>query len=282
MSDWTVTGSEGLPILGDTDSPRAQPVGAALIVHGFKGYKDYGMFPVLGRALADAGVLAHRFNLAHSGMTDQLETFERPDLFERDTWAFQAEDVAHVARAVSAGTLPGRGLPMVLIGHSRGGVTALLAAARRREDLFELSGVVTINAPAETCSLSAEDRRRLLDDGSLESPSARTKQALRVGRAWLQTQLDDPAWHDVLDAAASIDVPMLVIQGDADRTVDPASAGRIASRARHARRVMIPGGDHVLNTPNPAPVGGPPSPALAGAIDAIGAFCREILAADRR
>ncbi len=282
MSDWTIDGSEGLAILGDTDTPAREPGGVALLVHGFKGYKDYGMFPVLGRALAEMGLVCHRFNLAHSGMTDDIATFERPELFERDTWAFQAQDVVCVARAVREGKLRGRGLPMMLVGHSRGGVAALLAAGRQGDEIGPLAGLVTINAPAACCSMGEGDRRSLLEHGIFESPSARTGQVLRVGRAWLQTQLDDPAWHNVADAASSVNAPVLVIHGDADTTVDPGSAGVIAGAAREARRVMIAGANHVLNTPNPAPPGVVSSPQLREMIDVIGAFVQEIMPGDRR
>ena len=53
-----------------------------LIAHGFKGYKDYGMFPRLARVAAETGFVAHRFNFSHSGMTDRIATFEHPDLFD--------------------------------------------------------------------------------------------------------------------------------------------------------------------------------------------------------
>ncbi len=282
MSDWTITGSEGLPILGDTDSPGSGARCAVLLVHGFKGYKDYGMFPVIGRALADAGIICHRFNLAHSGMTDRVETFERPDLFERDTWAFQVEDVAAVAGAVREGKIAGRGLPLVLVGHSRGGVTALLAAAWRADEIDNLAGVVTINAPGTCCSLSQDQKQELLRAGTLDSPSGRTGQTLRVGRAWLQDQLDEPARHDVPAAAARVPAPLLVMHGDADTTVDPGASATIVGAARSARRVLIEGGDHVLNTPNPARPGGDRSPQLDRTIGEIAAFCDELAAPNSR
>lgn len=267
---WTIPGSEGLELLGDTHLPAGPPIAAAVIVHGYKGYKDYGMFPPLAECLARAGVVAHRFNLAHSGMTNAIETFERPDLFERDTWRFQSEDIRAVAHAVRAGDLAGQELPLFLIGHSRGGVACILAAGWFADDLA-LAGIVTINAPASCDSLPDAERDALLRDGFLPTISARTGQTLRVGRAWLQDQLDHPDLHDLLAQAKRVRRPALVIQGDADQTVDPASADRLGA-ALGARVLTVPAGNHVLNTPNPAAPDAAPSPQLATAQTAIVEF----------
>jgi uncharacterized protein len=85
--DWTIPGAENQPIYGTThlpDGSHGSPRSVVIIAHGFKGYKDYGMFPRIAHQCAEAGLVAHRFNFSHSGMTNHIDTFERPDLFERD------------------------------------------------------------------------------------------------------------------------------------------------------------------------------------------------------
>ncbi len=276
MSEWTITGSEGLDLLGKTDTPAGQARAVAIVVHGFKGYMDYGMFPSIAQRLAGEGVIAHRFNLAHSGMTRNTETFEKPELFARDTWRFQVEDVMAVVRAIRAQELLGGGLPLALIGHSRGGATCLLTAGRFADELPELAGIVTINAPDTCCSLSKEQRAKMLSDGFIESPSARTGQALRINASWLRDQLDCPDEHDLLALAGRIRASALVIHGDSDQTVDPRAATNIThALARTDGPVMIPGGDHVLNTPNPWPPGRKPPPQLGEALDQLASFLRK-------
>lgn len=262
---WQIPGAEAEPILGDTHMPDAAPGAAVLICHGFLGYKDYGLFPRLAGALADAGLLAHRFNLSHSGMTRRIESFERPDLFERDTWRTQAHDINAVIDAVAAGALAGAGLPIVLLGHSRGGASCLLAAADRfREDRAPLpAGVVTVSAPDACCSWDEARRDEHRRRGFTEVVSNRTGQTLRIGRAWLAEQEEDPGWHDPLAAAAAIRCPVLAIHGSDDPTVPAASAGRIAAAARDGRAVVVEGGNHVFNTPNPMPADAEPSAQLA-------------------
>ncbi len=52
-----------------------EPAPGVLIVHGFKGFKDWGMFPLMAERLAEAGFAACRFNLSGSGIGEDGETF---------------------------------------------------------------------------------------------------------------------------------------------------------------------------------------------------------------
>jgi alpha-beta hydrolase superfamily lysophospholipase len=276
-TQWTIPGASGQEILGNTDMPPGEAIACVILAHGFKGYKDYGMMPRIARELAAAGVIVHRFNFSHSGMTNDIATFARADLFEQDTWSKQVFDLAAVMRAVSEGAPPGSGLPRFLAGHSRGGVTAILTANRLTElgsaPDHHVAGVITIASPSTANPLTEDERRRLMADGFLESPSSRTGQRLRIGRGFLQEQLDDAHGHDVLAAASRLACPILIIHGDADATVPLIHAEAISNAAGdRAERRVIAGADHVLNTPNPMPEAQPTSPHLHEAIDAIRAF----------
>jgi pimeloyl-ACP methyl ester carboxylesterase len=272
--EWSIEGSEGEPIIGNAHLPEARPGGVVLVAHGFKGYKDYGMFPRIAGALADRGFIAHRFNFSHSGMTGAVETFERPDLFERDTWNKQVFDLLAVIGAVDHGALEGRGLPCVLFGHSRGGVSSLLAAGRHADDLSldRLAGVVTVAAPSSCNPLSDQEADKLLNDGFLVSPSSRTGQALRLGKAFLTEQREDPAGHDLLALAGRITCPVLVAHGEKDPTVPAGCADQIAAACGQATVRIVAGADHVFNTPNPLAPDAEPSPQLAELLDAVGDF----------
>lgn len=276
---WTLAGAAGEVIRGNCEAPPGRAFATVLLAHGFKGYKDYGMLPRLAEELARAGCFVHRFNFSHSGMTELIHTFERPDLFERDTWNRQVEDLQAIDQAIRSGRLEGGGLPLVLLGHSRGGVTCLLAVARRvnGEPLVNAAAVVTINAPANCNPFSDAEMAQLLREGALVSPSARTGQALRVGRRFLEEQLEDPAGHDLLTLVRDLDRPVLVVHGAADTTVSP-TAGEAIAAAVGPRAILrrVEGADHVFNTPNPMPPEQAASPQLETLIEAVRSFLRHV------
>ena len=261
INDWTLSGSDNQPIFGNTHMPACDPVGVLVLSHGFKGYKDYGFFPQLAEQAAEAGLIAHRFNFSHSGMTNQTDTFERPDLFEKDTWSKQIDDLTLVINAATTGDLKGKeNLPVVLFGHSRGGYTTLLTAAHLQKSPAKkvglaIQGVVTAASPDEACSLDQNAIRQLKTDGRLLSPSGRTGQDLYVGLDWYAEIEHNPKAFDALQAVKKITCPLCLIHGNEDPTVPASAAQNLADAAgENAVRIIIPKTDHVFSAPNPLPL----------------------------
>lgn len=274
VEQWSIPGADDQPIFGTTHlpDPESTSLGVLLICHGFRGYKDYGFIPQLAQRACEEGLIAHRFNFSHSGVTQNFDTFARSDLFELDTWGKQIEDIQSVAAACHT-TLPGaRGqpIPMVWFGHSRGGVTVILAASRppTAPKGSSPTAVIAAAAPCRSCSLSQEQIKCMHQLGYLETPSARTGQMLRMGQRWLQELEQNPEAFDPLLAIKKIGCPILLIHGDADETVSVDDARNLeASAPNRAQLEIFHGASHVFNAPNPLPIGQPPPPATQQLID---------------
>jgi len=282
--EWTLPGARGETIRVSTHPPATGDARATvLLAHGFKGYKDYGFIPVLAdRLAASAPAVVHRFNFSHSGIGDDPSTFQRPDLFEQDTWNRQVEDLEALMQRVSAGDAPSTAAaaPIVLMGHSRGGASCLLAAGRWfRDGASPLpAGVVTMAAPAETRRIVEDDLDALRRQGYTTTTSSRTGQELRIGATWLEEQEAAPQDHDLLALCARIGCPVLALHGEDDPTVPADDVGRIAEACPKGRARRIPGGDHVFNTPNPADPEATLSTPLAAVVSDAAAFLSEIIA----
>lgn len=252
VTNWSIPGSDGQPILGNTHWPHDQTkaIGAFICCHGFKGYKDYGFFPVLCDVAARNGLMAVRFNFSHSGMTNRVETFERPDLFEKDTWGRQQQDLAEVFKNIA----PNLQLPRVLFGHSRGGVSSTLFAGNHRPQ--DLVGLITAAAPDYACNLDDLAKDQLRIERRLLSPSGRTGQDLHIGLDWLEEIEEAPDHYDPLRAAVDANCPMLVLHGDDDETVPLTCAQELHKASTHSSELAImKGANHVFNCPNPVPNG---------------------------
>ena len=82
------------------DARGARP--AVLVVHGFKGFKDWGMFPPLAERLARAGFSAVSFNLSGSGV-DETGEFAHLDRFAHATFTGDGQDLTRVIEALAGG-----------------------------------------------------------------------------------------------------------------------------------------------------------------------------------
>jgi len=264
-NDWTMNGSCGELIYGTRHDPELasqdSPRGVVLMAHGFKGYKDYGMFPWLATQFAHVGYIVQRFNFANSGMLGGDGLFERPDLFEQATWNNQVEDLKILAESFQQ-----TDIPLILFGHSRGGAATLLATGRGD---IEASGVISLSAPSQCNSLTPDEQQRLLDEGRIESPSGRTGQMLYVGKNFLEEQLNSPEMHDLQQLIAGSTLPCLLIHGEVDQTVGIDAAKQLEAALKDSTLAIIAGGDHVYNTPNPFSIDDEPSPQLRNVWNAI-------------
>ncbi|HET7436355.1 MAG TPA: alpha/beta fold hydrolase, partial [Thermoanaerobaculia bacterium] len=240
MSDsFELTSEEGLIIRGDLAVPD-RPRALVVLVHGFKGFKDWGFFPWLSEHLCRHRAVVCRFNMSRSGIGENPETFDRLDLFEGDTYSAQVSDLRKVVEHAQSRH---RSLPVFLVGHSRGGGVALLAA----KHIPKLSGVATWSAISRVDRWSEEDMREWRERGYREEVNSRTKQVMRMSTAIL----DDAPRHDVLGSAADLEVPLLVVHGARDESVSSAEAHAIAATRHDANLVIIGKASHTYNAIHP-------------------------------
>lgn len=258
---FSLPSADGFPLRGNLHPPSGPAGPPVLIVHGFKGFKDWGFFPLLAERLAAAGWMACRFNLSGSGLGEDPDRFSERERFERNTYSREQADIAVLVEALAAGALPGLAGPaprLGLFGHSRGGGGAILAAARdpRVAALVTWAAIATVDRydPA-TC---AAWRRQ----GSLCVENARTGDVFALGTDLLDDIEQNRAALDILAAAGRLAIPSLVVHGEADEAVPLAEGEAIAAAlGPRGRLLRIAGAGHTFGAAHP------PAPAAPAALE---------------
>ena len=243
MTHFTLRSAEGLDIRGELDAAD-QPRALVVVVHGFKGFKDWGFFPWTAQRLMQHRLAVCRFNMSRSGIGDDPETFDRLDLFEHDTYSTQLRDLAAVV-AHAQRELPG--VPTFLFGHSRGGGVALLAA----QDVPNLRGVIAWAPIARVDRWDDETKRTWRERGVMEVENTRTKQIMRMSPVMLDDYEANAERLDILAAASRLEVPLLIVHGGRDDSVSANEGHLIAQCAREASIVVIDRASHTFNAIHP-------------------------------
>lgn len=243
MTTFTIESNEGLPIRGNIDAPQ-NPSALIVVVHGFKGFKDWGFFPWLAESLCNRGFAVYRFNMSRSGIGERPETFDRLDLFANDTYSIQLDDLR---RVVAHAQSQFSNLPTFLLGHSRGGGVALLAA----QDIPNLGGLVTWSAISHVNRWSDETVRNWRRDGWLDVINARTKQDMRMTPAVVDDYEANAERFDIPLAASRLHVPLLVLHGARDESVPVTEAHDIARRSQDATLMIVERASHTYNAIHP-------------------------------
>ena len=247
LASLELVGCDGGPLRVDVRSAagsgEARP--AIVICHGFKGFKDWGFFPRVAERLAVAGFTAVTFNFSGSGVGPDGESFSELERWGRQTVSGDLSDLATVVEYLAATGTAWIGL----LGHSRGGGTAIIHAARESR----IRALVTWAAVSSFLRWPPDDVERWRREGRLEVVNLRTGEVLPIYRALL----DDLEGHaDVLDiraAASRLAVPWLIVHGTDDETVPPDDARLLerASLSPRTRTLRVPGTGHTFGVRHP-------------------------------
>jgi dienelactone hydrolase len=207
------------------------------------------MFPVLAERVARAGFSAVSVNLSGSGVDDSGR-FAFPERFGHNTFSAELEDLRRVLEALGQGFL---GMPATsrfgLVGHSRGGGTAILTAARdaRVQALVTWAAISTVDrwAGQEAAWRAA---------GRLDIVNSRTGEVLPL----YTDVLDDIEQHgpdlDIQAAAGRLTIPWLLLHGSADPAVPLAEARALAASAAPGhppRSIVVDGAGHTFGGAHP-------------------------------
>ncbi|PYQ64625.1 MAG: alpha/beta hydrolase [Acidobacteria bacterium] len=256
------------------DAPGERP--AVVICHGFKGFMEWGFFPALAALLAERGYVAVRCNLSGTGMRPGDELVTDPDAFRANTYSRELAELLAVLDATGESIAPGRvdRDRIGLLGHSRGGGDALLAAANPAwRD--RLRALVTWAAIADVDRFTPEQKEEWRRSGELPVTNARTGQRLALGAGLLADIEERSLELDLLAAAAARRAPWLLVHGAEDESVPVAEAHRLAEHATgRTELLVVPGASHTFGSRHPF---AGPTPQLIQALNATQAWLREHL-----
>jgi dienelactone hydrolase len=220
-----------------------------LLLHGFKGFMDWGFFPLVAQSLASAGIAAVAFNTSGSGIGPDLESFTEDEAFAKDTCTRQLRDIeavrTYVARELDElcdGARSG------VFGHSRGGGMALIHAAERGD----YRAVVTWSAVPGFARFDAATVALWRAQGFIWIPNARLRRDHRLDVDALLDAERHAARLDVTAACARLSTPTLLVHGAADEVVEVDALERLRRAFRvPVATLVVPGAGHTFGASHP-------------------------------
>ncbi|HET6511814.1 MAG TPA: alpha/beta fold hydrolase [Candidatus Kapabacteria bacterium] len=234
---------------------RKKPV--LVFLHGFKGFKDWGPFPIVCERFAEQQFVAISFNFSHNGVSDQLTEFTELDRFAHNTVSTELREAHDVLAALLTGQIPideSEFDPerIGIVGHSRGASLGILAGAHYHE-------VKAVSAWAPVSKFdryTPRQKDKWKEEGYLEVMNSRTGQRMRMNASFL----DDLEKHhdrlDILKAAHQMTAggkPLQIISASEDLTAPPREAQEIkqAAGAQHSEIHIIERTGHTFGVEHP-------------------------------
>ena len=188
-----------------------------ILVHGFKGFKDWGFWPVLAEYFANNNYFVLSFNFSHNGIGNNLTEFSELDKFAQNTFSLEISELSELINAYLNNYFgPVQNKKIGVLGHSRGGAVTFLTSLINKN----ISAIVVWATVAVLDRYTARQKEKWRKEGVFELMNTRTKQVMQLNT----TLLDDIEKNkndslNIEKAVTQFKKPLLIAHGDQDLVV---------------------------------------------------------------
>ena len=239
------------PVRGDLRVAKGgRPSTAVVVLHGFKGFRTWGVWPSLTRVIAAHGHAAVNVDFSHNGVGADGVDYSALELFREQKHSRNVDEIRMVLDALADGSLTGKKIRRVgLVGHSRGGGEAVLAAAEDERVRALVTWAAIADIPGRWTAEEIEAWHRGED---VVVENVRTRHRMPIAPAYWEDVEANRERLDIPAAAARVTVPWLIVHGDADPTVPVEEAHRLYEAAGDSAELMtVEGADHTFGMKHP-------------------------------
>ncbi|MCK5207063.1 MAG: alpha/beta hydrolase [Cyclobacteriaceae bacterium] len=231
-----------------------QPKPVIIFNHGFKGFKDWGPFNIVADKFAVAGFVFIKMNFSHNGVTlDNPNEFVDLEAFAKNNFCIELDDTGVLIDYLfsDASAIPGHEMDLdelYLMGHSRGGASAILKANgdNRIKKLVTWAAVNNLEAWH-----SKEELDYWRKNGRIYIHNGRTNQEMPLDFQLVENFIKNNDRLHVPDAVKNMSIPMLSIHGSDDPTVPVSVVKEIKEWNPQAEIKIINGAQHTFGGGHP-------------------------------
>jgi len=220
-------------------------------IHGYKGYKNWGAWDLISDYFYDLGYGFAKCNLSYNGTTlDKPNEFSDLDAFGKNRYSYELQDINAFIKTVDATCDEVSITKRVLVGHSRGGGSAILSV----NTLPEIDLLITWAAISDIGRrfLTGEALENWKKTGVHSIINGRTKQQMPHYYSFYEDYLKHKNRLNIQHEASKIMIPWAIIHGTDDLSV-PLSEGEELYKAAHntAQFFKLKSANHVFGAKEP-------------------------------
>lgn len=226
---------------------QSTPESLILIAHGYKGFKDWGMFPYAAEFLSRSNEVV-TFNFSHNGIGDKADEFTELDKFAKNTYDRELSDLAELVNYLKADEQL-RPLPLFLLGHSRGAGVCLIHAL---DHPGQVSGVISWNGVTNLDLFTDKQKDEMREFGRSYVMNGRTGQQMPLDKIILDDLNLQHERYDILGRMAhGSQFPAVLIQGSEDGAHLREGSAELVRLRPDISWIQIQGGNHTFGTVHP-------------------------------
>jgi pimeloyl-ACP methyl ester carboxylesterase len=223
-----------------------------IFVHGFKGFKDWGAWPLAAEVFAIKGYPFLKFNFSHNGTSpNHLSDFVDLEAFGNNNFKIEYDEVGIVLDFIQSKSesfdFEWNG-QIHIIGHSRGGAIALLRAAN---DERITSCITWASVSSLERYVHLTDKTDWLNSGVHYVKNGRTGQDMPMYYQFVEAYEQNEGLLSLEENLGKITCPVLILHGIEDEAVPLSDSHEIYDEVAHSILVEIDDANHTFNSSHP-------------------------------
>jgi len=244
-----ISNPETKEFLADAFYPESdKKLPLVIFVHGYKGYKDWGAWSMMGEQFAEAGFFFVKFNFSHNGTTiEDPHNFADLEAFGNNNYSKELSDLGVVIdHFIQNEKIDDQKL--ILVGHSRGGGISIIKTFEdeRINGLITLASVDTLDRFPKNSAFERWEKA-----GVFYVVNGRTKQEMPHYYQFYEDFKRNEFRFDVERATEMAMAQMLIIHGTQDESVSMKSAEHLHILNPNSELFLIENANHTFGAKEP-------------------------------
>ena len=241
-------------IHGDIRMPDEGKAPVVLIIHGFRGSKDWGFFPYIAQQFAKNGIIAISWNMSLNGYSHNASHIDKPNDFAKNTITQELLDTYSILNALQDASSELYSLiatrwngNMMMIGHSRGAGIAILTA----EQFPSIQKLALWNPISRFGRFTERQKRIWKETGIFQVDETKSGIPVMMNYSYIEDLELHGEEYSLLRSIEALSCEVLIVHAEQDLTVPLREALVLQEYAKQANLKVIPATGHIFGCIHP-------------------------------
>lgn len=225
-----------------------------LIIHGFRGSKNWGFFPTIAEEFAQNGSIVLTWNMSLNGYSKNSQYIDQPDNFARNTITQEMVDTQSIIdsilqddRIISGDIRSHWNGDIHVLGHSRGGGIGILISAENPS----IKKLALWNTISRFGRFTERQKKLWSETGTFPIDETEDGKVIAMNYTYISDLEFHSDEYSPLRAITEVSADILIVHAEQDMTVPIREAHALQEKSHSAHMHSIPQAGHIFGCTHP-------------------------------
>ena len=225
-----------------------------LIIHGFRGSKNWGFFPTIAEEFAQNGSIVISWNMSLNGYSENAQYIDQPENFARNTITQEMVDTQSIIdsilqddRIISGDMRSHWNGDIHVLGHSRGGGIGILISAKNPS----IKKLALWNTISRFGRFTERQKKLWSETGTFPIDETEDGKVIAMNYTYISDLEFHSDEYSPLRAITEVSADILIVHAEQDMTVPIREAHALQEKSHSAHMHSIPQAGHIFGCTHP-------------------------------